>query len=92
MASPAASVQAVNLTDGKSHEKAVLTPPTSEDWNKNDGSDLSDLEEEHEEEDIVPDHYWDGGEIPVFKPVRRHFDALANAGLLRQGLLYPKAC
>jgi len=52
-----------------SHERPVLTPPTSEDWNKNDGSDLSDLELETDEEEIEPDHYWGGGEIPVFKPV-----------------------
>jgi len=62
------------------HEKSAPTPPTSEDWNKNDGSDLSDLELGNDEEDIEPDHYWGGGEIPVFKPVRVAHHA---AGLCR---------
>jgi len=55
----------------------VLTPPTSEDMNKQDdnSSDLSDLDDDNEAdmEEITPDHYWDeanGGQIPVFKPVR----------------------
>lgn len=52
--------------------KAALTPPTSED---NDpkrqerlSSELSDIDSD-DGEDIEPDHYWDGGKIPVFKPV-----------------------
>jgi hypothetical protein len=54
----------------------VLTPPTSEDMGKRDEletSDLSDLESEVGEDDdigdIQPDHYFEGGKIPVFKPV-----------------------
>lgn len=53
--------------------KPALTPPTSEEWNKEEGSAsdaLSDLElEDDEEEEIEPDHYYEGGRIPVFKPV-----------------------
>lgn len=51
----------------------ALTPPTSEEMNNRkeaeDGeSDLSDLDMDDDEE-IVPDHYWEGGKVPVFKPV-----------------------
>lgn len=64
--------------------RPALTPPTSENTDKKDddsGSELSDLEpeeplEEHsihttskDEEEIVPDHYYEGGKVPVFKPV-----------------------
>lgn len=58
----------------------ALTPPTSEENNvderqkENDESDLSELDlDDEEEEDIVPDHYWDGGKIPVFKPTTEQF-------------------
>lgn len=63
--------------------KPALTPPTSEGSNKKDddsSSELSDLEpegdgfpQEAKQEDdgeIYPDHYYDGGNVPVFKPVR----------------------
>lgn len=59
-----------------SHDtKVALTPPTSEEWNnkaEESGSDaLSDLEMDDEiEEEIEPDHYYEGGKIPVFMPVR----------------------
>lgn len=52
--------------------KAALTPPTSEEWDKDKGSssDLSDVElDEDEGGAIEPDHYYEGGSIPVFKPV-----------------------
>ena len=64
--------------------RPALTPPTSENTDRKDddsGSELSDLEpeeplEEHpiqpnvkEQEEIVPDHYYEGGKVPVFKPV-----------------------
>lgn len=62
--------------------KPALTPPTSEGTNKKDddsGSELSDLEpesdgpapepKEADNTEIHPDHYWEGGHIPVFKPV-----------------------
>lgn len=56
--------------DPRNH--AGLTPPASDESDKNDkkddsGSELSDLDEPHSE--IEPDHYWDGGKVPVFKPV-----------------------
>jgi hypothetical protein len=60
----------------KKESKPTLTPPASEEADKqNDsGSELSDLEAESEENgDIVPDHYYDGGKIPVFKPVSQSF-------------------
>lgn len=60
----------------------ALTPPTSEEMNNdvnkdNDESDLSDLDlDDEDEEEILPDHYWDGengGRIPVFKPTMDQF-------------------
>ena len=55
----------------------TLTPPASEEADKqyDSGSELSDLELDSEEKlddngEIEPDHYYDGGKIPVFKPVR----------------------
>lgn len=69
----------------ETHEsKPALTPPTSEGTNKKDedsDSELSDLEPEQvgeptaptpkidEDEEIRPDHYYEGGNVPVFKPV-----------------------
>ena len=58
--------------DTKAEVKPTLTPPASEDANKHDdsGSELSDLELDGETNgEILPDHYYDGGKIPVFKPV-----------------------
>jgi hypothetical protein len=60
------------LNDTTMHDvdaNTVLTPPTSEDMDKKDraSSELSD--EEEDDWEIEPDHYWDGGKIPVFKPV-----------------------
>ncbi|OQN98643.1 hypothetical protein B0A48_15309 [Cryoendolithus antarcticus] len=56
---------------------SALTPPTSEEMNhevKHDDSELSDLDmSEDEGEEVVPDHYWDGGKIPVFKPTMEQF-------------------
>lgn len=56
----------------------ALTPPTSEEMNheskqEDDDSELSDLDMEDDGEEIVPDHYWDGGKIPVFKPTMEQF-------------------
>lgn len=64
----------------KSEEKPTLTPPASEGTDKHydSGSELSELEaetiEKADEEvvddgEIEPDHYYEGGKIPVFKPV-----------------------
>lgn len=64
----------------KSEEKPTLTPPASEGTDKHydSGSDLSELEAETVEKvdeevvddgEIKPDHYYEGGKIPVFKPV-----------------------
>lgn len=65
----------------KTEEKPTLTPPASEgtDQHYDSGSELSELEAETIEkvdekvtfdEEIEPDHYYEGGNIPVFKPVR----------------------
>lgn len=54
----------------------ALTPPTSEEMNhenKQDESELSDLDLSDDEEEIEPDHYWDDGKIPVFKPTMEQF-------------------
>ena len=58
--------------DIKMEAKPALTPPASEDTNKHDdsGSELSDLELDGDlGDEIQPDHYYEGGKIPVFKPV-----------------------
>ena len=58
----------------KAEPKSTLTPPTSEEADKHDGSssELSDLELDNEDiGEIEPDHYYEGGRIPVFKPVCR---------------------
>jgi hypothetical protein len=51
--------------------KAALTPPTSEDMDKRPrmSSELSELDSDDDGEEIEPDHYFEGGKIPVFKPV-----------------------
>ena len=62
--------------DLKKESKPTLTPPASEEADKHNdsGSDLSDLEVESEENgEVLPDHYYDGGKIPVFKPVSWSF-------------------
>ncbi|KAJ4378751.1 hypothetical protein N0V86_005622 [Didymella sp. IMI 355093] len=80
MEAPADVVQSVETPPAVQHDdaipKAALTPPTSED---NDpkreermSSELSDIDSD-DGEDIEPDHYWDGGKIPVFKPTMAQF-------------------
>lgn len=59
--------------DVQDNGKPTLTPPASDEADKHgdSGSELSDLDAEPEENgEILPDHYYDGGKIPVFKPVR----------------------
>ena len=73
--------------DVKEESKPTLTPPASDEADKHDdsGSELSDLDVETEENgknvaddngEIVPDHYYEGGKIPVFKPVRKRIAVL----------------
>ncbi|KAL8806993.1 MAG: hypothetical protein Q9182_000974 [Xanthomendoza sp. 2 TL-2023] len=68
----------------KSEEKPTLTPPASEGTDKHydSGSELSELEAESIEKideevvddaEIEPDHYYEGGKIPVFKPTIGQF-------------------
>ncbi|USP80546.1 hypothetical protein yc1106_07820 [Curvularia clavata] len=55
--------------------KPALTPPTSEDNDKRFermSSELTDLDSD-DGEDIEPDHYFEGGKIPVFKPTMDQF-------------------
>ena len=74
----------VKMEIDKADSRPALTPPTSENTDKKDdesGSELSDLEpeeasEEHpvqpkveDGEEVIPDHYYEGGKVPVFKPV-----------------------
>ena len=63
--------------DVNDEQKPTLTPPASEEADKqyDSGSELSELELEPEDKpedngEIEPDHYYDEGKIPVFKPVR----------------------
>ncbi|KAJ4347993.1 uncharacterized protein N0V89_009365 [Didymosphaeria variabile] len=80
VSAPAEVVPSVeNPTHDDKHEdlanKPALTPPTSEDMDKRDermSSELSELDSD-DGEDIEPDHYWDGGKIPVFKPTMDQF-------------------
>jgi hypothetical protein len=54
--------------------KVALTPPTSDDMGKREermSSELSELNSDDDDEEIEPDHYFEGGKIPVFKPVSR---------------------
>ena len=60
-------------------DQRVLTPPNSDDAGKRqelDSSDLSDLDMDDDEDedigDIEPAEYWDGGRIPIFRPVSRN--------------------
>jgi hypothetical protein len=66
------SVEASLAQHDDAPPKAALTPPTSEDNDKRDermSSELSEIDSD-DGEDIEPDHYFEGGKIPVFKPVR----------------------
>jgi hypothetical protein len=65
------SVETLLATHDDSTTKPALTPPTSEDNDKRFermSSELSELDSD-DGEDIEPDHYFEGGKIPVFKPV-----------------------
>ncbi|KAF2734002.1 hypothetical protein EJ04DRAFT_437937 [Polyplosphaeria fusca] len=80
MAEPADVVQSVEEPAAKLEEapepRPALTPPTSEDMNKRGerlSSELSELESDDDGEDIEPDHYFEGGKIPVFKPTMDQF-------------------
>ena len=100
--SPPSEVGEVKVEIDQRDEKPALTPPTSENTDKKDddtGSELSDLEPEErepsvapknepkEEEEIFPDHYYEGGKVPVFKPVSalmssRWFDRVDWSGIV----------
>ena len=79
----------------KTELKPTLTPPASEEADKQDdsGSELSDLDLDPEDVgDIEPDHYYEGGKIPVFKPVRQGWGAAGADTCLYQRpdfTLYP---
>ena len=100
--SPPSEVDEVKVEIDQRDEKPALTPPTSENTDKKDddtGSELSDLEPEErepsvapktepikEEEEIFPDHFYEGGKVPVFKPVStptssRWFDRVVWPGI-----------
>lgn len=56
--------------------KPVLTPPASDEgMEKKDDvdSELSDIDMDDDEGEIEPDHFFDGGKIPVFKPTMAQF-------------------
>jgi hypothetical protein len=65
------SIEAPTISNDDAVPKAALTPPTSEDNDKREerlSSELSEIDSD-DGEDIEPDHYFEGGKIPVFKPV-----------------------
>ena len=71
-----AAMSPLSDTDVKAEHKPTLTPPASEEADKryDSESELSELDLEPEEKldddgEIEPDHYYEGGKIPVFKPV-----------------------
>ncbi|KAH7412194.1 hypothetical protein DE146DRAFT_601943 [Phaeosphaeria sp. MPI-PUGE-AT-0046c] len=69
------SVEALPAQIDDAVPKAALTPPTSEDNDKREermSSELSDIDSD-DGEDIEPDHYFEGGKIPVFKPTMDQF-------------------
>ena len=74
----------------KLEPKTTLTPPASEEADKHDeSSDLSEIEGDLELDDmgeIEPDHYYEGGKIPVFKPVSTIRHCRSKAFSLRQWL------
>nr|POF17780.1 dna damage-responsive transcriptional repressor rph1 [Quercus suber] len=79
MAEPAQAAVQPSVENGQLPHSA-LTPPTSEELNMDtkkdsDESELSDLDLDDDDdlEDIEPDHYWEGGKIPVFKPTMEQF-------------------
>ncbi|KAF2791386.1 JmjC domain-containing histone demethylation protein 3D [Melanomma pulvis-pyrius CBS 109.77] len=70
------SVEATLERNDDPASKPALTPPTSEDMDKRDermSSELSELDSDDDGEEIEPDHYFDGGKIPVFKPTMDQF-------------------
>ena len=91
------SVEAPLAKTDDTATKAALTPPTSEDNDKRDermSSELSDIDSD-DGEDIEPDHYFEGGKIPVFKPVRmelRNSLLVAYTASLRVELLWEETC
>ncbi|EMD87602.1 hypothetical protein COCC4DRAFT_59467 [Bipolaris maydis ATCC 48331] len=69
------SVEAPPIPQDDATNKPALTPPTSEDNDKrfeDMSSELSDIDSD-DGEDIEPDHYFEGGKIPVFKPTMDQF-------------------
>ena len=76
--SPASHQEVKASVEAPPQPAHALTPPTSEEMNSEErkkdqeDSELSDLDEDDGEE-IKPDHYWDGGKIPVFKPTMEQF-------------------
>jgi hypothetical protein len=76
MEAPVDIIPSVEMTadkhDDPAQPKAALTPPTSEDLGQREerlSSELSELVSDDDDEEIEPDHYFEGGKIPVFKPV-----------------------
>ncbi|KAI8943734.1 hypothetical protein NX059_001714 [Plenodomus lindquistii] len=70
-----ASVEAPVAHDDDVPAAAVLTPPTSEENDKREermSSELTDIDSD-DGEDIEPDHYFEGGKVPVFKPTMDQF-------------------
>ncbi|KAF2878395.1 hypothetical protein BDV95DRAFT_589331 [Massariosphaeria phaeospora] len=70
------SVEATIDKHDEATSKPALTPPTSEDMGKREermSSELSELDSDDDGEEIEPDHYFEGGKIPVFKPTMDQF-------------------
>lgn len=65
----------------KQMDSLAPEPPVSLGLKAEDGSssDLSDLDEDVIIGDIEPDHYYEGGQVPVFKPVSKQLHDLEEA-------------
>lgn len=69
----AATVEDGSAIPAPARTNIALTPPTSDEGHKPEGSVASELSEIEPDEDdigeVEPDHYYEGGRIPVFTPV-----------------------
>ncbi|KAI9846192.1 MAG: hypothetical protein M1837_004306 [Sclerophora amabilis] len=72
----AAAVMMPGDTQPTTEMKSTLTPPPTEKMPPLDdpsSSELSELEDDDDIGDVEPDHYYEGGKIPVFKPTMDQF-------------------
>ena len=71
------SVEVPAAVKSEQDEIPALTPPVSIDTDKRDDDTTDPAAPGHEEDvaEIVPDHYYNDGQIPVFKPTMKEFES-----------------